>query len=143
MKLSPALSFDVGMYKIVARNKVGQTVAHTRVVAGTSPDPPDSPEITQVSDTEALLTWRQPKYDGHSPVLCYSLQYKLADDIEWTETAKNIDHEFYLIKTLEPQKSYVFRLASKNVIGWSDQGVPTGLVKTKEAGKFFKHFYFL
>lgn len=140
MRLSPALSFDVGMYKVVARNKVGQTIAHTRVVAGTSPDAPDSPEVTEISDTEALLNWRQPKYDGHSPILCYSLQYKLADDIEWTDCAKNIDHEFYLVRTLEPEKSYVFRLASKNAIGWSDQGVHTAITKTKEAGLcFFIH----
>lgn len=136
MKLMPALSFDVGMYKVVARNKVGQTVAQTRIVAGTSPDAPDSPEVTQVSDTEALLTWRQPKYDGHSPVLCYNLQFKLADDIEWTDCASNIDHEFYFIRTLEPENNYVFRLAAKNAIGWSDHGVPTALVKSKEAGEF-------
>lgn len=32
LKLQPALSIDAGIYKVVARNKVGQTVARTRLV---------------------------------------------------------------------------------------------------------------
>lgn len=140
LKLKPALAFDVGMYKVVARNKIGQTAAYTRIVAGTTPEAPDSPEITQISDTEMLLNWHPPKYDGQSPILCYSLQFKKADDVEWTEAARNIDHEFYAVRTLEPNQSYVFRLASKNAIGWSEQGVHTAMIRTKEAGKQFIHF---
>lgn len=70
-RLSPALAFDQGMYKIVARNKIGQTITRTRVVLGLVPDEPDSPEASQVSDTEVLLLWKQPKHDGNSPVICY------------------------------------------------------------------------
>lgn len=134
MKLKPALGFDVGMYKCVARNRIGQTVAHTRVVQGTSPDPPNAPEISQISDTEMLLTWHPPKYDGFSQIICYSLEYKNVDDDSWTTAAKNIDHEFYSIRDLEPTKSYMFRLASKNALGWSEQGNHTPAVTTKEAG---------
>lgn len=134
MKFCPAMSFDVGMYKVVARNKVGQTVAYCRVVEGTIPDPPDAPEVTQISDTEMLLTWHLPKYDGHSPIICYSLEYKEEDAENWKMVAKNIDHEFYAIKCLEPQKSYMFRLASKNAMGWSEEGRPSNAITTKEAG---------
>lgn len=122
------------MYKVVARNKIGQTIARTRVLMGLVPDAPDSPQATQVSDTEVLLTWKQPKFDGNSPVLCYSLQYKLADDMEWTEKANNIDHEFYLVSGLEPLKTYIFRLAAKNAMGWSEQGVASEVVTTKATG---------
>ncbi|KAL3285162.1 hypothetical protein HHI36_019282 [Cryptolaemus montrouzieri] len=133
-KLCPALSFDQGMYKVVARNKIGQTVVRTRIVVGLVPDEPDSPEGSQVSDTEILLTWKQPKFDGNSPVLCYRLDYKLADDMEWTKKADNIDHEFYLMKGLQPNKTYLFRLAAKNAIGWSDLGVTSAPISTKDAG---------
>ena len=40
------------------------------------PDAPDSPHESGVSDTQILLRWKQPKHDGNSPVLCYSVQYK-------------------------------------------------------------------
>lgn len=98
------------------------------------PDEPDSPEASQISDTEILLIWKQPKFDGNAPVLCYSLEYKLADSMEWTKKADNIDHEFYLITGLDANRSYIFRLAAKNAIGWSDQGVPSAAIKTKDEG---------
>lgn len=78
LKFVSALHVDVGIYKAVARNRVGQTVARARVVVAAAPGSPDSPEAAEVSDKEILLRWKQPKDDGHSPVLCYSLQYKQA-----------------------------------------------------------------
>lgn len=124
------------MYKVVARNKIGQTVARARVLFGMVPDAPDSPEASQISDTEILLVWKQPRHDGNSPVICYSLQYKLADDLEWTTQATNIDHEFYLLSDLGPLKSYHFRLAAKNSIGWSEQGVASTVFTTKATGNY-------
>ncbi|CAG9815907.1 unnamed protein product [Phaedon cochleariae] len=117
-RLTPALSFDQGLYKVVARNKIGQTIARTRIVLGLVPDEPDSPEASQISDDEILLT----------------LEYKLADDSEWVKKADNIDHEFYLVNGLESNKSYIFRLAAKNSIGWSDAGVPSAPIMTKPSG---------
>ncbi|CAH1180870.1 unnamed protein product [Phyllotreta striolata] len=133
-KLTPALNFDQGAYKVVARNKIGQTIARTRIVLGLVPDEPDSPEAKQVSDTEVLLTWKQPRFDGNAAVICYCLEYKGADELDWIKKADNIDHEFYLMGGLESNKSYIFRLAAKNSIGWSDPGVPSASVTTKPAG---------
>nr|XP_043066936.1 obscurin [Drosophila bipectinata] len=124
LRFEPALHFDVGVYKVVARNKVGQTVARCRIVVATLPDAPDSPEISANSGTEILLRWKQPRDDGHSTVLCYSLQYKLSNCDAWTTVADNIDHEFYLLHDLQPNTSYQFRLASRNRIGWSEMGIP-------------------
>ncbi|KAL1449302.1 hypothetical protein WDU94_000504 [Cyamophila willieti] len=94
MTIEPVLNADLGIFKIVARNKKGQTVTRCRVVEATTPMAPDSPEAVDISDTEILLRWKQPSYDGHAPVICYSLQYKEADDIEWITLANNIDQSF-------------------------------------------------
>ncbi|XP_045524045.1 obscurin isoform X6 [Pieris brassicae] len=134
LKFDPAMHHDIGFYKVVARNKVGQTVARTRIVEATTPNAPDSPAAAELSDTEVLLRWKQPKYDGNSPVVCYSLQFKEGDSVEWKTVAENIDHEFFVIRDLVPQMSYQFRLSSRNRIGWSEKGIPTNLVKTLEAG---------
>lgn len=134
LKFSPAKHFDVGIYKVVARNNVGQTVARTRVLHATTPSAPDSPQTPEVSDTEVLLRWKQPKDDGNSPILCYNLQYKAEDALDWTDVASNIDHEFYVVRDLNPNTNYYFRLAARNHIGWSEKGIPTNLVKTKEEG---------
>lgn len=124
IRFQPASHYDVGIYKAVARNKIGQTVARARVVLATLPDAPDSPEIAKVSDTEILLRWKQPRDDGHSPVLCYSLQYKKSSNDNWINIADNIDHEFYLVGDLVEKTNYQFRLASRNRIGWSEMGIP-------------------
>lgn len=124
IRFQPASHYDVGIYKAVARNKIGQTVARARVVLAALPDAPDSPEIAKVSDTEILLRWKQPRDDGHSPVLCYSLQYKKSSNDNWINIADNIDHEFYLVGDLVEKTNYQFRLASRNRIGWSEMGIP-------------------
>ncbi|XP_037043462.1 obscurin isoform X3 [Bradysia coprophila] len=133
VKFDPASRYDVGIYKAVARNKIGQTVARARVVCAELPDAPDSPEAMKISDSEVLLKWKQPRSDGHSPVICYSLQYKKASSSEWIDVADNIDHEFYLVRDLEEKTNYQFRLGSRNRIGWSDMGIPRPIT-TEVAG---------
>ena len=118
----------------MARNKVGQTIAKARLVLGDIPSAPDSPEATEISDTEILLRWKVPRTDGNSPVLCYSLQQKLADETDWIEVADNIDHEFFLVRNLGPHTEYQFRLAARNKFGWSDRGIPTKRIMTKSMG---------
>jgi hypothetical protein len=54
--------------------------------------------------------------------------------VEWLDVANNIDHEFFVVHNLRPNVTYHFRLAARNRIGWSEKGIPTPLVKTKEAG---------
>ncbi|XP_071868851.1 obscurin isoform X6 [Bombus fervidus] len=134
LSFNPTKEHDVGSYKIVARNSLGQTVVRTRLVEAVVPSGPDSPELSDVSDTEILLRWKQPKYDGNSPVLCYNLQYKLGDSVDWIDIASNIDHEFYMIRDLTPDTSYNFRLAARNRVGWSEKGIPSKLIKTRLPG---------
>ncbi|XP_017890129.1 obscurin isoform X5 [Ceratina calcarata] len=134
LSFNPTKEHDVGSYKVVARNTIGQTVVRTRLVEAVVPSGPDSPDLTEVSDTEILLRWKQPKYDGNSPVLCYNLQYKEADTLEWIDVGSNIDHEFYLMRDLKPDTSYIFRLAARNRIGWSAHGIASKLIKTRLPG---------
>lgn len=131
LSLNPAREHDLGLYKVIARNKLGQTVARARLVLACPPCAPDSPEVADCSDCEILLRWKQPRFDGNSAVLCYSLQMRRGDGIDWAELAGNIDHEFFLVRDLVPNTSYNFRLAARNRIGWSEHGVPSKLAKTR------------
>ena len=67
-------------------------------------------------------------------MLCYNLQYKEGDSVDWVDLGSNIDHEFYLVRDLKPNTSYDFRLAARNGIGWSEKGIPAHLIKTREKG---------
>ncbi|XP_015180266.1 PREDICTED: muscle M-line assembly protein unc-89 isoform X4 [Polistes dominula] len=134
LSFNPVKEHDAGIYKVVARNSLGQTVARTRMLIALVPTGPDSPEATEVSDTQILLRWKQPKYDGNSAVLCYNLQCKEADSITWIDIGFNIDHEFYLVRDLKPDVCYIFRLAARNRIGWSEKGIPSKVIKTRPPG---------
>lgn len=138
LKFSPAIEFDIGIYKAVARNKIGQTSSIARVVYAMVPDAPEAPEPVAVSDTEILLRWKQPRDDGNCPVICYCLQYKSPTDAQWRDIAANIDHEFYLVHGLQPKHNYIFGLAACNRIGWSERGSTIGstteIITTAEAG---------
>jgi len=45
LSLNPTKEHDVGIYKVAARNPIGQTIARTRVLLATVPSGPDSPEV--------------------------------------------------------------------------------------------------
>ncbi|XP_046661140.1 obscurin isoform X2 [Homalodisca vitripennis] len=134
LRFGPAHAIDMGIYKVTARNKSGQTIARCRVVLAETPHAPDSPDASEISGNEILLRWKLPKIDGNSPIICYNVQYKESDDVDWIDAASNIDHEFYLVRNLKPNTNYQFRLASRNKIGWSEKGIPTKSIKTLEEG---------
>ncbi|XP_014257942.1 obscurin isoform X8 [Cimex lectularius] len=134
LELLPASSVDAGIYKVVARNSMGQTVCRTRLVHATIPDAPDSPQMADVSDSQILLKWKQPKHDGNSPILSYSLQRQLVDGSTWKDVSCTIEHEFFLVDGLQPATGYLFRLASQNSIGWSEFGIPSEVMRTLEEG---------
>ncbi|KAL7294623.1 hypothetical protein TKK_0011927 [Trichogramma kaykai] len=131
LAIDPIHEHDIGLYKVVARNKHGQTVARARLICATTPSTPDAPDSADASDSEILLRWKQPKFDGHSPVLCYSLQYRKGDAFEWLDLGQNINHEFFLVHDLLPNTSYNFRIAARNRLGWSQFSVTSRLIKTR------------
>ena len=68
---------DLGIYKVIVRNMLGQAVHRFRLVLGVVPCVCESPEIDQVSDSEVLLKWKAPLGDdGGAPPVCYHLQIK-------------------------------------------------------------------
>ncbi|XP_066901444.1 obscurin isoform X2 [Halyomorpha halys] len=134
LRFLPFSNVDAGIYKAVARNRLGQTVSRTRVLLASIPDAPDSPQKSEVSDTQVLLRWKQPKHDGQSPIVYYTLQYKLNDGFEWKNITTKIQHEFYLVRNLKPESAYIFRLSAHNTIGSSEFGIPSEIITTLEEG---------
>uniref|UniRef100_A0A1Y9HDM7 Titin n=1 Tax=Anopheles funestus TaxID=62324 RepID=A0A1Y9HDM7_ANOFN len=134
IQFHPATHNDIGVYKAVASNRIAKTVARCRVVIAVIPDAPDAPDAVAVSDTEVLLRWKQPRSDGNSQVICYSLEQKEHGKVDWVDVACNIDHEFFLVHDLRPNVNYQFRLAAYNRIGWSDRGLPTKTITTLDPG---------
>nr|XP_045591562.1 obscurin-like [Procambarus clarkii] len=134
LSYSECHEFDVGLYKVVARNQFGQVTHKFRLLQGHIPGPCDCPEVTEVSDTEALVRWRPPIDDGGSQILCYTLQKKHAGETEWETIAENIDHEFYLARGLAPETFYQYRVAAKNFMGWAELSAASAPSRTTPTG---------
>ena len=72
--LNPAAPSDAGLYKVIARNPLGQVSASVRVVLGDISGSPDSPQVEAMTDTDILLSWRTPAQLNHAPVIAYKVQ---------------------------------------------------------------------
>lgn len=51
LTFNPTKEHDIGIYKVVARNPIGQTAVRTRMLLATVPFGPDSPEVIMRSST--------------------------------------------------------------------------------------------
>ncbi|RXG51343.1 Kalirin [Armadillidium vulgare] len=128
--ISQCTEFDVGFYKVVARNCNGQATHRFRLVRGEIPGMSDPPELEKVSGTQVLLKWRTPIEDGGAAIEKYNLQIKPAGEIEWKSVNDSIQYEIYLVENLNPLTAYQFRVASKNIRGWGEFSVSTPAIRT-------------
>ncbi|XP_015782492.1 obscurin isoform X3 [Tetranychus urticae] len=120
LTINPVHAYDVGCYKVVARNEHGAVFCRARLRIGTPPEKPDPPEVRDTSSTEAYLVWSQPKGLGNSWITCYSLEYSKHTSNEWNLLGDKLSQEFYLVRDLDPGTNYVFRVKAKNKFGWSE-----------------------
>merc|ERR1719412_2430795 len=142
LTLDPAMPSDAGLYRVVARNPLGQTSCSVRVVLGDISGPSDSPSIEAMTDTDILLSCKTPAQLNHSAVICYKVQMGYIDtDIDWVDLADDIKHEYFVVDNLRPSHGYKFRVLAKNQFGWSIPSVPSGIVMTPSSGASRAEFY--
>merc|ERR1711876_76572 len=140
--LDPAMPSDAGLYKVVARNPLGQVTADVRVVLGDISSSPESPCVEAMTDTDILLSWKTPSNLNHTPVVCYKVQMGYIDtDIDWVDLADDIRHEYYVVDNLRPSHGYKFRVLARNTFGWSIPSIPSGIVMTPSSGASRAEFY--
>merc|ERR1712036_112881 len=142
LTLDPAMPSDAGLYKVVARNPIGQSTCSVRVVLGDISGPPDSPQIEAMTDTDILLSWQTPAQLNHSAVICYKVQMGYIDtDIDWVDLADDIKHEYFVVDNLRPSHGYKFRVLACNKFGWSIPSIPSAIAMTPSTGASKAEFY--
>merc|ERR1712226_887468 len=140
--LDPAMPSDAGLYKVVARNPLGQVTADVRVVLGDISTSPESPCVEAMTDTDILLSWKTPSNLNHTPVVCYKVQMGYIDtDIDWVDLADDIRHEYYVVDNLRPSHGYKFRISALNKFGWSVPSIPSPIAMTPSSGASKSEFY--
>ncbi|MDM9318574.1 Ig and FN3 domain-containing protein, partial [Escherichia coli] len=83
LKIKPGKEYDVGIYKCIARNSQGSVVCRARLSLGDVPGTISPPTIKDISAHSILLAWSLPKFDGHSYIKQYKVEFKKVQDENW------------------------------------------------------------
>ena len=77
------------------------------------------------------VSWTPPDVDGGSPIIGYLLEYKEKTSTDWTpvKVDKSTDTTV-VVKSLDENTEYRFRVYAENEIGWSDTSTQSDLYKT-------------
>ncbi|CAH1802732.1 unnamed protein product [Owenia fusiformis] len=126
-------------FRIIAENKVGvsePSQPSAKFVAKDPwdiPGPPGVPEISNVTNTTAHLTWTAPKNDGGSPIINYVVEFRAQGAFKWNKaTEVNIVDCEYTVKKLKEDQMYEFRVSAENKAGVGAPAESSQAVKAKE-----------
>ncbi|PVD26143.1 hypothetical protein C0Q70_13812 [Pomacea canaliculata] len=121
LTLSPALRNDTGFYTCNAKNKFGHGTLVSNLVVHEPPEAPSGLQVINVTSRTVTLKWEKP-FDGNSPLLTYTVQYKNKSDV-WQGVLANVtvpahDPEATLTYLLSAF-TYHIRVMANNSIGYS------------------------
>lgn len=57
-----------------------------------------------------------------------------AGEENWELISNNIEHEYFVVRNLQPSSYYQFRVKAYNKFGWGEPGFATEPVSTKPEG---------
>jgi len=111
-----------GMYKIRAKNNLGEDEADLEIVVLGPPGPPEGPlEITDIHKEGCKLKWKPPLDDGGLPLDNYIIEKMDVTSGKWVPCGRTPGDTTELEVTgLEPLKKYEFRVRAKNDEGESE-----------------------
>lgn len=120
LTLRPAERGDTGFYVCTAKNKFGNAVLAMRLVVLEQPESPQNLTLVKKTSRTIKVKW-QPPYDGNSPILFYSVQYKEQKAV-WQGVIPNVtvssDQLIASISDLHPAYVYEVRMLANNSIGY-------------------------
>ncbi|XP_043916298.1 pikachurin-like [Protopterus annectens] len=110
------------------------------------PAPPEQPQVVAVSDSEVALSWKRGSSEGSSPIKYYVMEYiRPVFDSSWTVIKEQILMDTMIIKGLDSDTSYQFRVRAANEHGLSPHSSiskPVRTMRTEELGSgHYEHAY--
>lgn len=98
------------------------------------PSQPAKPCVSKVTTSSVKLKWPVPEYDGSSPILSYQVEILQDRFDEWQPIVQH-PKNYFVVKTLEPNTTYRFRVIAYNEFGASKASEPSEAVSTKGRGR--------
>ncbi|XP_041374366.1 roundabout homolog 2-like [Gigantopelta aegis] len=95
------------------------------------PSPPSGvPVVTDITHNSLMLSWHPPKSINGGSILAYTIKMQIVKNREWLTLTKSCQGNNYLVKNLEPNSSYQFRVRAENIYGRSKFGHCSEIVQT-------------
>jgi hypothetical protein len=114
-------------FKVIARNSVGLSPASEEIsiLAALAPDAvisvANDPAVTNAYQVK--LTWSKGPYNGGSPIIDYTVSYKLSTDTNY-QVYSTVTAQTETIQSLTPGANYDFVVQARNLIGLSVESTP-------------------
>ena len=108
-----------------------------------APGPPGNPMVRDTTNNSVTLSWSRPAYDGGSVVTCYIVDMKQVEkdsEIEeedldqqgWNTVSTNVIDSRHVVKSLNSDNFYRFRISAVNKGGVGDSAYIVGSVKPED-----------
>ncbi|KAK2709050.1 hypothetical protein QYM36_014620 [Artemia franciscana] len=119
---------DCGKYIVVAANGFGSDCRFSSVNVEGPPEPPGgAPNVNEVGNGSATLSWYGSIYDGGSAVTDYIVETREEYENCWSTVAR-CNSTSYKVTDLRPRNFYQFRVKAVNKHGEGDPSLETDLV---------------
>ena len=82
------------------------------------PGKPGAPEVKEATKSSATLTWKPPSDNGGSEITNYVVEYRADGAFKWKRATESVvASTTYVVKGLEENIKYEFRVAAENKAG--------------------------
>ncbi|XP_072180962.1 twitchin-like [Diadema setosum] len=89
------------------------------------PPPPDTPTVSNITPTSAVLSWSPPRHDGGSPITGYVIDKKDRYSTRWTKLDEVSARETeFTIRGLQEGNDYEYRVSAVNAAGVGKPSTP-------------------
>ncbi|XP_041940395.1 titin [Alosa sapidissima] len=124
-------------FRVYAENIVGLSKASkvSEIQVARDPcEPPGKPEAVIVTKSDVTLRWTKPDYIGGIKIIGYLVEKKECPDGRWMKANfNNIIETEFTVTGLDEEKTYEFRVISKNAAGVASVPSPsTGEITAKD-----------
>ena len=121
---------DSGKYEVLIENEVGNDAAVASLGVEGPPEPPAGrPFVSDIDNSSLTLAWYGSTFDGGSIVTGYLVEMsswpitsdsKPPNATDWTCLTADCNSTSYIVKGLDSDREYIFRVKAQNVHGASE-----------------------
>lgn len=128
------------LFQVVAENDAGESKPSEptgKVVPKdpySKPSAPGKPNVEDITEDAAHITWTAPEDDGNSPITKYIIEMRAAGDFNWTvcNPIDTVTKTSFTARGLRPGADYEFRVSAENRLGQSPYSECSSPVKFGE-----------